>query len=134
MDIHVRGRVEVKIPKDYRTVLITAGIREKDERKLEKIIEERIVFLYRGIVLFNEDGKYKYLKEVPEEDAVSRLVSDMYLRGNEYVVSQLYRAGELNLAPEIYGICTFPLVKEKDFSNSSPENSFEPEQDSFERV
>lgn len=30
----------------------------------------------------------------------------MYLYGNEYVVSQLYRAGELNLAPEIYQICS----------------------------
>ena len=134
MNIHVRGRVEVEIPKDYRTVLITAGIRELDERKLEKILEERIVSLYRGIVLFSEDGKYKYLKEVPEEDAVSRLISDMYLRGNEYVVSQLYRAGELNLAPEIYEICSFPLVKENSSLRSSSENNFELEQDSFDRV
>lgn len=50
MNVCVRNKISVDLPADYRTVLITAGIRESDERILKRILEERIISLYRGIV------------------------------------------------------------------------------------
>ena len=110
MHIRIKERVSIDLPMDYRTVLLTAGIRESNEHKLENILERRIVFLYRGIIAFRnskdrDSNTELYASSISVEDAVDALERDYLEKGNEYVVSQLYRVGELNLAPEIYQVC-----------------------------
>lgn len=107
MNIRIGDRINIDLPMDYRTVLLTAGVREPNNNRLKKILERRIVFLYRGIIAFqNSKSDYNnagvYASNISIDDAIKALEKNYYEKGNEYVVSQLYRAGELNLAPEIY--------------------------------